>query len=92
MKLSIKALGLACGILWGLAIFLLTYWFLLRGFEGETLARLRNVYLGYSVTWYGGFIGLVWGFIDGFIGGALLAWLYNRFACVKSEEGIAAAA
>jgi len=80
MKLNVKALGLAAGILWGLAIFLLTYWFLLRGFEGKTLARLSNVYLGYSVTWYGGFVGLVWGFVDGFIGGALLAWLYNRFS------------
>lgn len=80
MKLNVKALGLAGGILWGLAIFLLTYWFLLRGFEGKTLARLSNVYLGYSVTWYGGFVGLVWGFVDGFIGGALLAWLYNRFS------------
>ncbi|MBA7565491.1 hypothetical protein ES708_07175 [subsurface metagenome] len=79
MKLNVKALGLAGGILWGLAIFLLTYWFLLRGFEGKTLARLSNVYLGYSVTWYGGFVGLVWGFVDGFIGGALLAWLYNKF-------------
>ena len=92
MKLSIKALGLSCGILWGLAIFLLTYWFLLRGFEGETLSRLGNVYLGYSVTWYGGFIGLVWGFIDGFIGGALLAWLYNQFICQKEEEGTPATA
>ncbi|MFC1484601.1 bacteriophage holin [Candidatus Neomarinimicrobiota bacterium] len=87
MKLSIKALGLACGIIWGLAIFLLTYWFLLRGFEGETLSRLGNLYLGYSVTWYGGFIGLVWGFIDGFIGGTVLAWLYNRFACKEVEGG-----
>ncbi|UCH09195.1 MAG: bacteriophage holin [Fidelibacterota bacterium] len=79
MKLNTKALGLAGGIVWGLAIFLLTYWFLIRGLEGETLARLKHVYLGYSVTWYGGFVGLIWGFIDGFIGGALVAWLYNCF-------------
>jgi hypothetical protein len=79
MKLNVKALGLAGGIVWGLAIFLLTYWFLIRGLEGETLARLGNLYLGYSVTWYGGFVGLIWGFIDGFIGGALVAWLYNGF-------------
>ncbi|MFB0516878.1 MAG: bacteriophage holin [Candidatus Neomarinimicrobiota bacterium] len=79
MKLSVKALGLAAGIVWALAIFLLTYWFLLFGYEGEMLSRLSNIYLGYSVTWYGGFIGLVWGFVDGFIGGALLACLYNKF-------------
>ena len=80
MKLNVRALGLAGGIVWGLAIFLLTYWFLIFGYEGVTLARLSNVYLGYSVTWYGAFVGLIWGFVDGFIGGALLAWLYNKFA------------
>ncbi|UCD37454.1 MAG: bacteriophage holin [Fidelibacterota bacterium] len=79
MKLNVKALGLACGLVWGLAIFLLTYWFLFFGYEGETLSRLGNLYLGYSVTWYGGFVGLIWGFVDGLIGGALLAWLYNGF-------------
>ena len=84
MRLNIRALGLSCGIAWGLAIFLLTYWFLVRGLEGETLARLGNLYLGYSVTWYGGFVGLIWGFVDGFIGGALVAWLYNVFSCQKA--------
>ncbi len=80
MKLNVRALGLAGGIAWGLVIFLLTYWFLIFGYEGVTLARLSNVYLGYSVTWYGAFVGLIWGFVDGFIGGVLLAWLYNKFA------------
>jgi len=80
MKLNVRALGLAGGIVWGLAIFLLTYWFLLFGYGGTMLAKLSNVYLGYSVTWYGAFVGLIWGFIDGFIGCAVLAWLYNKFA------------
>ena len=80
MKLSVKALALAGGILWGASILLITYWFLAFGHEGETLAKLRNVYWGYSVTWYGGLIGFFWGFLDGAIGGAALAWLYNKFA------------
>ncbi len=80
MRLNVRALGLAGGIVWGLAIFLTTYWFLVFGYGGTMLAKLSNVYLGYSVTWYGAFVGLVWGFIDGFIGGVLLAWLYNKFA------------
>ena len=91
MQLNIKALGLAGGIVWGLAIFLLTYWFLLLGYTGETLSRLGNVYLGYSVTWYGGFVGLVWGFVDGFIGCAVLAWLYNRFLPKQAVSGAAPA-
>ncbi len=85
MKLNVRALALAGGVVWGLAILLLTYWFLIRGYEGHTLAQLSKVYLGYSVTWYGAFVGLVWGFVDGFVGGALLAWLYNKFAGQPSE-------
>lgn len=85
MKLNVKALALAVGIVWGLAIFLLTYWLLIFGYEGKTLAKLSNVYFGYSVTWYGAFVGLAWGFVDGLIGGALLAWLYNKF--VKDKGG-----
>lgn len=79
MKLNVKALALACGIVWGLSVFLLTYWYLIFGHPGLTLDKLRNIYFGYSVTWFGGIVGLIWGFIDGFIGGAFLAWLYNKF-------------
>ena len=46
--------------------------------EGDTLAKLTNIYCGYSVTWYGGFVGLFWGFIDGAVAGAVLAWVYNK--------------
>ena len=79
MKLNIKAFGLAGGITWGLLILLLTFWFLIMGYQGSVLAKLGNVYIGYSVTLWGAFIGLVWGFIDGFIIGAFFAWLYNKF-------------
>ena len=80
MKLNIKALALAGGIVWGLSIFLLTWWFLIFGHPGRILAKLGGVYLGYSVTWYGSFIGLAWGFIDSFIVCAAFAWLYNKFS------------
>lgn len=79
MKLDVKALALAGGIAWGIAIFLLTVWFLILGYEGLLLAKLSRVYWGYSVSLGGAFVGLVWGFVDGLIGGALIAWLYNQF-------------
>ena len=79
MKLNVKALALATGILWGLVIFLVTYWFLIFGYAGTLLEKISRIYLGYSVTWYGAFIGLGWGFVDGLIAGAVIALLYNRF-------------
>lgn len=35
-------------------------------------------YYGYHVTWGGLFIGAVIGFIKGYIGFGLFAWVYNR--------------
>ncbi len=80
MKINIKALALSTGILGGLAIFLLTVWFLIMGYSGDLLAKLGSVYLGYSVSWLGAFVGLIYGFVDGLIGGALLGFFYNKFA------------
>ena len=83
MKLSIKAFGLTCGILWGLAVLLSTYWIVISESGGATMGLLGKFYIGYSVTWIGGLIGLVWGFVDGLICGAIFAWLYNRLAAKK---------
>ena len=80
MKLNVKAFAFACSILWGLAIFLVTWWvILLDGAHGE-ITWLGHIYRGYNISATGSLIGLLWGLVDGLIGGAVLAWLYNRFA------------
>lgn len=79
MKLKPVAFGLACGILWGAGVALMTAWAVFRG-HGEVLAKLGGYYLGYTVSPAGVVVGALWGFVDAFIFGALLAWLYNRFA------------
>ncbi len=79
MKLKPVALGLSLGILWGVGLAALTAWALFRG-HGEILDKLGGYYLGYSVSPAGILIGALWGFADAFIGGFLIAWLYNRFA------------
>jgi hypothetical protein len=80
MKLNVKALALACGLLWGGAVCFATLWLIGLGYEGTVMSQLGHFYLGYSFSLVGAFVGLVYGFVDGAIGGALLAWLYNRFA------------
>jgi len=79
MKINTKALAISIGLVWGLAVFFLTVWFLVMGYNGNLLAKLDAVYLGYSVTWLGAFIGLIYGFVDGLIGGTLLGYFYNKF-------------
>jgi hypothetical protein len=77
MKLNVKALALACGIFWGLALFFVTWWIIMfEGCSGDS-TFIAYVYRGYSLSPIGSLIGLVWGFIDGLIGGAIFGWLYN---------------
>ena len=80
MKINTKALALSMGIIWGLGIFFLTAWFLIMCYEGNPLSKLSMVYLGYSVSWFGAFVGLIYGFVDGLIVGVCLGYLYNKFA------------
>ena len=80
MKLNVKALALASGLLWGGTVCFATLWLIALGYDGAVIRQLDHFYLGYTFSVVGAFVGLVYGFVDGAIGGALLAWLYNKFA------------
>ena len=77
MTLNVKAFALACGVTWGLGLFLLTWWIIaLDGATGQT-TLIGQLYRGYTVSPLGSVFGMAWGFADGLVGGALFAWLYN---------------
>jgi hypothetical protein len=80
MKLSVKALALTSGILWGVFVCLATLWLLVMGYEGRLISQLDHFYLGYTFSVAGAFVGLAWGFVDGAVCGAIFAWLYNKLA------------
>ncbi len=76
--ITLSSDGLACGLVAGLALFLLTnYTVLLHG--GETLIKLRQFYWGYSITFVGSLLGLIYRFVDGYITGWFIALFYNIF-------------
>jgi hypothetical protein len=79
MKLRVRAFGLATGVVAGLFVLFVTLVSIWFG-RGETIDALVVPFPGFSRSVGGAIVGLIWGFVDGFIGGALLAWLYNRFA------------
>lgn len=86
MKLNVKAFALTCGVIWGLALFLLTWWIIL--FDGATgeITAIGRIYRGFNISPVGSVIGLVWALIDGTIGGAIFAWLYNLIAtCIPNK-------
>ena len=77
MKLNVKALALTAGLIWGIGLFLFTWWII--AFDGATgeVTFIGRIYRGYSISPLGSVIGLAWAFADGIIGGALFAWIYN---------------
>ena len=80
MRLDIKAFALTFALFWGIALFAVTWW--IMAFEGASgdVTLVGRVYLGYSISPLGSFVGLVWALLDGLIAGAIFAWLYNTLA------------
>ena len=87
MKLNIKAFAIAVALVWGIGIFIMTWWII--AFEGASAETtfIGQLYRGYTITPVGSFIGLAWAIVDGAIGGAIFAWVYNFF--VPSNQSTA---
>jgi hypothetical protein len=84
--LNMKALGLALGLLFGLAIFIATNWLVLKGGEpmGPHLSLLGQYFIGYRVSFLGSFIGFAYAFAVGTLSGALIGWIYNTIVEVRN--------
>ncbi|MDC0407236.1 bacteriophage holin [Candidatus Thioglobus sp.] len=80
-KLNEKALAISLGVLWSLAILSLSIIAIMsENYLHNVVEFFSSIYLGYSLSFTGISIGMVWAFIDAAIGGWLLAWLYNKLA------------
>jgi len=80
MKLNENALGLALGLTWGGAMFILGVVDIYTVWGDGIGAVMATAYYGYSPTLIGSIIGGLWGFIDAGVGGLVIAWLYNKFS------------
>jgi len=85
--------GLAMGIFWAVAVFVMGVIADATGATGgygtQFVTGLGTVYIGYQATFWGSVIGGIWAFIDGFFCGLIFAWLYNVFCgkhCESHEE------
>lgn len=77
-KLDARKLGLSGGIVWGGAMFLMTLLALYWGYGTQWLHLMVDIYPGYTISWSGSISGLLYGFLDGFVGFFLLGWIYNK--------------
>jgi hypothetical protein len=81
MKLKPLALGIALGIIWGGALCITTLVSTYTGYARLFLETIpQSVYPGYTISLFGSVLGLIYGFVDGLVGGALISWIYNRIA------------
>ena len=85
-KLNVQAFALACALVWGVGLFLMTWWIITL--EGATYQTtfIGYIYRGYNISPIGSFIGLAWALVDGMIGGAVFAVLYNLLSAKDSNK------
>ncbi len=88
-RLHPVALGLALGIIIGVVVLvmgLITYFYT----SGRPLVTTAGVlYIGFAPSIGGIILNTIMGFIDAFIAGVILAWLYNGFArCCTKKAGL----
>ena len=70
-------LGIAGGTLWGLALFLITLLSSYFGYASKFVELIMDLYPGYAPSLWGCFLGMMYGFADGFFFFFFLAWIYN---------------
>ena len=90
MKLDVKAVAIAAGLIWGvLAMFLTSLANMIWPSYGQAfLDLMASLYPGYKATasiWHV-IVGTLYGLVDGAICGAVFAWLYNRLRVLSASK------
>ena len=87
VEIKNRILGLVLGVVSGTGLFAETLWLVVKGgpVVGPHFSLLAQFFPGYSVTYFGSVVGLVYGFIVGYVGGWSVACLYNRFVNMRSR-------
>lgn len=80
MELDAKRLGIAGGLVWGIAMFVTVILSMLFGIGVNLVFVFSDLYIGLDISFIGAILGFIYGFIDGFIALFLTAWIYNKLA------------
>jgi hypothetical protein len=89
VRLQAGVLAVVLAVIGGLGLFAMTAWLVIKG--GRTVGphlRLLDQYLpGYSVTWAGSFVGLIYGALLGACVGWTIGTIYNKVARARQKSG-----
>jgi len=61
-------------------MFITTIMSVVSGYATTFLNLMANIYPGYQISITGSFIGLIYGFLDIFIGIYLINWVYKKIS------------
>lgn len=81
--LGVVSFGLALGITSAVFVFFLGVAAALFDWGIPLAVILSSVFIGFGPTFVGSITGAVWAFVDGFVAGLLIAWLYNRLLLTR---------
>lgn len=86
-RLKAGVLALVFGGLFGVGLFTMTAWLVVKGGQqvGLHLQLLRNYFWGYSVSWPGAFVGLLYGALVGGVIGWTIGMIYNRIVGLRTR-------
>ena len=91
-KLAVCSFGCAVGVTWAIGVLILGLAAWLTGWGYMMVSILGSVYIGYAATFWGTVIGTIWALVDGFIGGVIVAAIYNGCVCKKCPVGSSSSA
>lgn len=79
MKWETKRVAITGGIIWAVALFVVTLISVYTGgYAKAFLEDIASIYPGYSISLVGSVVGLIYGFFDVFVGVYIFVWIYKK--------------
>lgn len=83
-KLNVINFGIAFGFVVGAYFFMIGLFAAYFGIGAGIVTQMESFYIGYNASLLGSVAGGLWGLVDGFIGGVLIAYIYNFIQKIRS--------
>ena len=81
---DVLGLGYSLGTLLGVYMLFIGITSWLFGWGASVVELTSTWYRGFGPSFVGSIIGGLWGFVDGFVCGVLIAWLYNKYSDMRN--------
>lgn len=87
VRIQCEVLAFVMAVILGLTIFFATIWLVIKGGPdvGKHLQLLRHYLPGFTVTWGGSFLGLLYGMVIGGAVGWFIGFIYNRIVDLRNR-------